>query len=314
MKIRSIAAATVVVLATAASAQTADPVGALAGQAHRARRAETEAPLNRVIKPLNDGAEFQLICRGGPGWRARLSNIIAPEQPSFPSEIGGGDRGTRGSYFFWSITFIQSSLPPDHSGRNLQPGQCSPADFPLGGRDPAALQARRFSEIYDNYGAGDSVLFDTLVDYLLNPSNSLSFTVIEEAQDTGERFLEVTRARHWKPEFYTGPLTGPTPAKTANDAIFRSQLPGAKPLGRVTLAKPLGRAPLPPGATPATSLSVCDAARAARARNSPAAPGLEARCRAVGEAAPPARPPAAVDDGAPQPPDPDPNPPPPDMP
>ncbi|MEP7147542.1 MAG: tachylectin-related carbohydrate-binding protein [Acidobacteriota bacterium] len=45
--------------------------------------------------------------------------------------------------------------------------------------------------------------------------------------------------------------------------------------------------------TAAAPISICDAARAARARNSPAAPGLEARCRAVGEmptAAAPAQP------------------------
>ena len=44
----------------------------------------------------------------------------------------------------------------------------------------------------------------------------------------------------------------------------------------------LGRVKLPPtGASPPRS--ICDAARDARARNSPAAPGLEARCRAAGE-------------------------------
>ena len=46
----------------------------------------------------------------------------------------------------------------------------------------------------------------------------------------------------------------------------------------------------PPSA--AAAMSICDAARSARARNSPAAPGLEAQCRAVGETAP--APPVAV--------------------
>ncbi|MEP7147541.1 MAG: hypothetical protein ABI857_01480 [Acidobacteriota bacterium] len=45
----------------------------------------------------------------------------------------------------------------------------------------------------------------------------------------------------------------------------------------------LGRVKLPPaGALP--SRSICDSARDARARNSPAAPGLEAKCRAAGAA------------------------------
>ena len=42
----------------------------------------------------------------------------------------------------------------------------------------------------------------------------------------------------------------------------------------------LGRVKLPPTGAPPRSL--CDAARSARARNSPAAPGLEAQCRAQG--------------------------------
>ncbi len=44
----------------------------------------------------------------------------------------------------------------------------------------------------------------------------------------------------------------------------------AKPLGRVTTGQPTG-APLP----------ICETARVARARNSPAAPGLEAQCKAA---------------------------------
>lgn len=47
-----------------------------------------------------------------------------------------------------------------------------------------------------------------------------------------------------------------------------------------TIPKALGRVKLPPtGAPPATPISICDSARGARARNSPAAPGLEAQCR-----------------------------------
>ena len=46
--------------------------------------------------------------------------------------------------------------------------------------------------------------------------------------------------------------------------------------------KAQGRVKLPPGTALPPPLSICDAARAARARNSPAAPGLEAQCRAAG--------------------------------
>lgn len=45
--------------------------------------------------------------------------------------------------------------------------------------------------------------------------------------------------------------------------------------------KALGRVKLPPGTPAAAPLSICDAAKSARARNSPAAPGLEKRCDAI---------------------------------
>src|SRR5260221_5230737 len=56
--------------------------------------------------------------------------------------------------------------------------------------------------------------------------------------------------------------------------------PPVRPAGRVTLA---------PGTTPTPPQAICDRARRARARNSPAAPGLEESCRsaaAAGEIAP----------------------------
>lgn len=47
-------------------------------------------------------------------------------------------------------------------------------------------------------------------------------------------------------------------------------------------AKSLGRVPSSSSATPGPQRSICEAARDARARNSPAAPNLEAQCRASG--------------------------------
>ena len=45
-------------------------------------------------------------------------------------------------------------------------------------------------------------------------------------------------------------------------------------------AKKLGRVVVPPGTAPLSHLPVCQAAKVARARNNPAAPGLEAQCAA----------------------------------
>jgi len=67
-----------------------------------------------------------------------------------------------------------------------------------------------------------------------------------------------------------------TPGRGWTERSKRHTLPGAtqepvKAQGRVKVAQPS----CPP-------ISICDAARAARERNSPAAPGLEAQCKALG--------------------------------
>ncbi len=69
--------------------------------------------------PVNDGKGFQLICRAGPGLQID----------------GNYDQGA----FTWAISFSHSTAPA-HSGRTLQPGQCSPAEFSLRNSEPAELE------------------------------------------------------------------------------------------------------------------------------------------------------------------------------
>lgn len=315
MKIGLIAATALAVLAGAAQA---DPSGWPARQGRVVRPSET--PSSRLIQRLNGGSAFQLICRGGPGLRVGDSSTPLPLAPS-PPGFGPQSHGVYGpsgpQTFDWSIAFQHSARPPDHTGRNLQPGQCSPADFPLNDRDPAAIQTEL------DYGAGllpgverypwetsssaafpppGSSRIHALLDYLANPANYWSFTVQEEAQDTGERFFSSNASRYWRPEFYAGPPLVSAPSEGPDAGAYRSQLPAVAP------SKALGRATPPPGATRAGSMPVCDAARLARARNNAAAPGLEAQCRAVGEA------PAPPSEQAAPPPEDDPGPAQPDMP
>jgi hypothetical protein len=65
---------------------------------------------------------------------------------------------------------------------------------------------------------------------------------------------------------------------------LEAQCRAAGAAGEVPPVKAIGRVKLPP--TGAPPRPICDVAREARARNSPAAPGLEAQCRAVGETPP----------------------------
>ncbi len=199
----------------------------------------TSETLKLLTKPVNNGSVFQLICRGGPGLRF--------------STTGGF-----GHPVIMSIDFKLSMQPPDPSGRNLQPGQCSPADFPLSRFDPTQIQqevsgdgkvgqsqplpGEQFPHLLDA-----SVRVQHYIDYLTDPKNYWSFNLY----DIGKGYFGSTYGQYWKPEFYK-----PPPVKA------------------------LGRVKVPPGTTPNPPISICDAAREARARNSPAAPGLEEKCRA----------------------------------
>lgn len=97
-----------------------------------------------LITPVNNGASFQLICRGGPG--LRVSNRTV--------QVSGGLFGP-GYRDDWSIAFLHSTQPPDASGRNLQPGQCSPTTFSLSTVNPTDIQTR----IEDNGSLRGVVLY-----------------------------------------------------------------------------------------------------------------------------------------------------------
>jgi len=73
-----------------------------------------------------------------------------------------------------------------------------------------------------------------------------------------------------------------SPAAPGLEAQCEKSGEGAQPI-----LKAQGRVVIP--GAPVKKLPICDAARLARARNSPAAPGLEAQCKAAGEAVQPAQ-------------------------
>ena len=64
------------------------------------------------------------------------------------------------------------------------------------------------------------------------------------------------------------------------EAEKRNEAERKKREGEGTYVKSLGKVPTSSSAPPRPQQSICEAARDARARNSPAAPNLEAQCRA----------------------------------
>lgn len=189
----------------AAHAQTKSRYGTAATQAQR----EPAAAL--IPGPVNDGAGFQLICRGGPGLRVAISNVrMASNGPTSWFQVAT-----------MTLDFNRSTQPPDRTGRNLQPGQCSPAQLSLRDSDPAQIQ--------DTITAGDAGAWDNSAQaaetrpdsdniprYLKNPDHYWSFA----AADLGDGYLRAGDSRYWKPEFYKGPLTSATYESAATAAAL----------------------------------------------------------------------------------------------
>src|SRR5260370_12115446 len=105
-----------------------------------------------------------MCCRGGSG--RRFSSI--------------------GAFLFQHevtlIDFNRSTQPPDRSGRNLQPGQCTPADFPLSSFDPTQIQRGRVIELlpgesYEVISLDPEVRNRNYIAYLKNPNTYWSFHV-----------------------------------------------------------------------------------------------------------------------------------------
>lgn len=167
------------------------------------------APTKLNTKLVNDGNDFQLICRGGPALSVSAKRVQAPDGSWIRSD--------------WLITFNQSTQPA-HSGRNLQPGQCGPAEFPLSDNAPTAIQ----TEINDDgslpevglYPWEKSSLEDAnkrlakFIEYLKDPQNYWSFFV----KDDGQGDFMADYSQYWKPELYKGPQVRPfDQRKKAND-------------------------------------------------------------------------------------------------
>src|SRR5687768_8579004 len=86
-----------------------------------------------VHSPANDGAGFQLICRGGQRLRVGSSDMRqAPATSDLPPWV---------LISTMTVDFDRSAQAPDRSGRNLRPGECSPVGFQLRDTDPTRLQS-----------------------------------------------------------------------------------------------------------------------------------------------------------------------------
>ena len=230
---------------------------------------------------LNNGAAFYLICRGGPGLRIDTRDgDLAPAWMNLPPWVYVATL---------VVDFSHSLLPPDRSGRNLQPGQCSPADFQFRDSDPTQIRQvmtlngqweQAMKGLPEDTSPNVAQKYPDLRNtpaYLRDPSHYWKFG----ADDDGELYLQSGSSEYWTTAMYGGP---PPASPTATSKPHGSKIMIDAASGAATEAS--GRSDSVRAAINAVPLvaepSICVLARSARARNSPAAPGLERQCRAAG--------------------------------
>ena len=180
-------------------------------------KSDTHGTAVLLTKPVNNGQGFRLICRAGPGLRI-----------SWPSPFSG----------LWDeqlmlLNFIRSPQPPDSSGRNLQPGECSPVNFQLRSVDPTQIHHKvdHNGEIVGSgriigSGQGDREFFpgfpgdnlsltsferlEKYAEYLKDPKHYWTLFVYD-VRETDDHYFGMTNAEYWKPESnsVSGPLDTP---------------------------------------------------------------------------------------------------------
>ncbi|MEP6633167.1 MAG: hypothetical protein ABJA62_03075 [Luteimonas sp.] len=184
---------------------------------------DSSATRAALVKPANDGAGFQLICRGGPGLRIGISG-------EYPASNGPT------SWFLaatMTVDFNRSTQPPDPAGRNLQPGQCSPTRFALRDVDPAQVRdgIRAADPWHQSADAAESFPNTKTIPAYLKDSNHYW---LFSASDTGDGYLLAANSSYWKPESYKGPAASASYASTGPVAAM-----GAR-AGTTTQATPSG--------------------------------------------------------------------------
>ncbi len=172
----------------------------------------------------------------------------------------GSRPGTAGETIVtYEMAFTPNTIPAGENSEGLRPGMCAWINRTISDNGPlrirfetvanAQLKQRLQGVPVDTSPTAAESYPDvnSIPRYLKVDNHYWSFGGVT---DSGRGYFQAAANGHWKPR-------GVRPA--------RRELPG-------------GTAPSGP------PLSICEAARAARARNSPAAPGLEAKCRDEQEA------------------------------
>lgn len=158
----------------------------------------------------------------------------------------------------YEMAFTPSPIAAGQNSEGLRPGECAWLDRPIGDNGPLRIR------------------FETLAN--AQTKQRLQGVPLDDSPNAAESYPDASSIpRYLKVDNHYWSFGGITQAGTA---YFQASGNGYWAPAGVKPAPHLPRRPDSP------TQSICDSARAARARNSPAAPALEARCRAEGETLP----------------------------
>ncbi len=209
----------------------------------------TVKPAGRVKLPLPLPLPGEIRCRGYS--RPGGSEYVFFNRGSRPGSTGE-------TIVTYEIAFTPSPRPAGEYSQGLRPGECAWIDRTISDSGPLRIR------------------FETVANAQLK--QKLQGTPVDTSPTAAESYADVNSIpRYLKVDDHYWSFGGVT---DSGKGYFQATGNG--------YWKPLAVRPGPrvkvPGAEAAPRRPICEVAREARARNSPAAPGLEAQCRAVGEA------------------------------
>ena len=212
-------------------------------------RVNERADADGALSGLGNASLSEIRCRG-------YSHPGGSEYVFFTINSRPGTTGE--TIVTYEMAFTPNTVPAGENSEGLRPGHCAWINRTLSDNGPLRIRFETVANaqlkqklqgvpVDTSPTAAESYPDATSIPrYLKVDSHYWSFGGVS---DSGRGYFQAAANGYWKPK-------GVKPARR------RVEEPGGT-----------GTPPSPP-------LSICEAARMARARNSPAAPGLEARCRA----------------------------------
>jgi hypothetical protein len=199
-----------------------------------------------ALSGLGDASLSEIRCRG-------YSHVGGSEYVFF--NIGSRPGSAGETIVVYEMAFTPNTVPAGENSEGLRPGMCAWINRTISDNGPLRIR------------------FETVANAQLK--QRLQGVPVDTSPTAAESYPDVNSIpRYLKVESHYWSFGGVT---DSGRGYFQAAANGYWKPKAVHLG---GKVELPSGTAPNPPMPICEAARMARARNSPAAPGLEAQCRA----------------------------------